>query len=55
MRGYEYTKGQYVLVSDTEIQSMAPKAGRSAEIDAFVGLEEIDPIWFDGAVLRRAR
>ena len=49
VRGYEYTKGQYVLVSDTEIQSMAPKAGRSVEIDAFVGLEEIDPIWFDGA------
>jgi len=49
VRGYEYTKGQYVLVNDEEIQSVAPKAGRSVDIEAFVGLEEIDPIWFDGA------
>jgi DNA end-binding protein Ku len=49
VRGYEYTKGQYILVSDEEIQSVAPKAGRSVDIEAFVGLEEIDPMWFDGS------
>ncbi len=49
VRAYEYAKGQYVLVSDEEIQSVAPKAGRSIDIEAFVGLEEIDPMWFDGS------
>ena len=49
VRGFEYAKGQYVLVSDEEIQSVAPKAGRAVDIEAFVDLGEIDPMSFDGA------
>ena len=49
VRAYEYAKGQYVLVSDEEIQSVAPKAGRSVDIEAFVDMNQIDPMSFDGA------
>lgn len=49
VRGFEYAKGQYVLVSDEEIQSVAPKAGRAVDIEAFVDLDQIDPMSFDGA------
>ncbi len=49
VRGYEYAKGQYVLISDEEIQSVSPKAGRAVDIEAFVDIDQIDPMTFDGA------
>lgn len=49
VRGFEYAKGQYVLVSDEEIQSVAPKAGRAIDIEAFVDITDIDPMSFDGS------
>lgn len=49
VRAFEYAKGQYVLVSDEEIQSVAPKAGRAIDIEAFVDISDIDPMSFDGS------
>ncbi len=49
VRRFEYAKGQYILVSDEEIQSIAPKAGRAIDIEAFVDIGEIDPMSFDGS------
>jgi DNA end-binding protein Ku len=46
-RGYEIAPGQYVLMEDEELKRLKPEAGRSIDIDAFVDLEEIDPIYFD--------
>ena len=49
VRGYEYTKGQYVLVDDEELQALMPKASRTIDIEAFVDLADIDPVFYDSA------
>jgi DNA end-binding protein Ku len=46
-RGIEVGKDQYVLIDDKEIEKIKPEKGRSIEIEQFVKLEEIDPIYFD--------
>ena len=49
VRGYEYAKGQYVLVDDDELQALMPKASRTIDIEAFVDLADIDPVFYDSA------
>src|SRR6185437_8213974 len=46
-RGIEVGDDEYVLVSDKEIAAIKPEKGRSIEIEQFVELKEIDPIYFD--------
>lgn len=46
-KGYEISPGQYVVVGDDEIRSLAPKASRMIEIEDFVDLDEIDPLYFE--------
>lgn len=46
-RGIEVAKDQYVLVEDKEIEAIKPDKGRTIEIEQFVDLNEIDPIYFD--------
>lgn len=46
-RGIEVGKDEYVLVDEKEIEKIKPEKGRSIEIEQFVKLEEIDPIYFD--------
>lgn len=47
VRGFEISPGKYVLVSDEELASAAPERSRSIEITEFVGLDEIDPVYYD--------
>jgi DNA end-binding protein Ku len=49
VRGYEYMKGQYVIIDDEELQSVMPKASRTVDIEAFVDLADIDPVFCDSA------
>ena len=49
VKGYEHAKGQYVLVDDEELQAITPKSGRTIDIEAFVDLDDIDPIYYDAA------
>lgn len=46
-RGYEIAPDDYVIVTDKELESLKPEAGRSIEIVDFVDLDEIDPIYYD--------
>jgi DNA end-binding protein Ku len=46
-KGYEISPGQYVVVDDDEMQALAPKASRMIEIEDFVDLDEIDPLYFE--------
>jgi DNA end-binding protein Ku len=39
--------GEQVVVSDAELGSVEPRKTRTIEIEAFVDLEEVDPIYFD--------
>jgi DNA end-binding protein Ku len=49
IKGFEYEKGQYVLVDGEEIKKITPKSGRNMEILAFVKESQIDPIYFDAS------
>ena len=48
-RGYEFAKGQYVILSDEEYKSLQEVASRHIELAEFVPMEKIDPIYFDKA------
>jgi DNA end-binding protein Ku len=49
VKGYEIEKDQYVVVRQEELEAVAPKATRAIEIQDFVSMEEIDPVFFDRA------
>jgi DNA end-binding protein Ku len=49
VKGYELSSGTYVVISDEELASLDPKALKSIDIDEFVDLAEIDPIFYDAA------
>ncbi|MGE5135971.1 MAG: Ku protein [Gemmatimonadota bacterium] len=46
VRGREVGDGDYVLVSDEELEAVEPGRSRTIEISDFVDLDEIDPIYF---------
>jgi DNA end-binding protein Ku len=47
VKGYEIEKGRYVVVEKSELEALAPKASHTIDIEDFVDLEDIDPIYFD--------
>ena len=49
VKGYELPSGAYVTVTDDELAALDPKAVRTIEIDEFVDLAAIDPIFYDSA------
>src|SRR4051812_41839547 len=46
VKGYEVSKGKYVVVTPDELSSVDPGQTKTIEIEDFVELEEIDPIYF---------
>ena len=49
VKGYELSSGDYVTVTDAEFEQLAPVAARTIDIDAFIDLADIDPVFFDSA------
>ncbi|HVN50042.1 MAG TPA: Ku protein [Acidimicrobiales bacterium] len=49
VKGYELASGAYVVVTDDELAALDPKALRTIDVDEFVDLAEIDPIFYDSA------
>ena len=47
VRGYEFEKDQYVLVTDEELERLAPDQSRDIALKRFVPLAEIPPFYFD--------
>jgi DNA end-binding protein Ku len=47
VKGYEKAKGRFVLVSPEELESVEPGKSRTIEVEDFVSLDEVDPIYFD--------
>lgn len=47
MRGYETEDGRMVLLGREEIESVRPKRSRTIEIEDFVDLADIDPVYFE--------
>jgi DNA end-binding protein Ku len=47
VKGYEYAPDQYVVLSRDELSDLEPQRSRTIEIQDFVDLDEIDPIYFE--------
>src|SRR5262249_51336399 len=46
VKGYELPSGQFVLIEESELAALDPEALRSIDIEEFVDLAEIDPIFY---------
>ena len=46
-RGYEYGKGQYILIEDAELEAIEIESTHVIEIDSFVPRQQMDQRFFD--------
>jgi DNA end-binding protein Ku len=51
VRGYEYAKDQYAVLSPEEIKALDQESDQSIEIEAFVPMASVDPIYFEKTYL----
>jgi DNA end-binding protein Ku len=47
VKAFEITKDSYVPLTKEELETLAPERSRAIEVQDFVDLDEIDPIYFD--------
>lgn len=47
VKGYEHDEGQFILLTEDDMEAVRPELTKTIEITEFVALEEIDPILFD--------
>jgi DNA end-binding protein Ku len=47
VKGYELSPDRYVLIEPEELEALDPKATKTIDIEEFVDLVEIDPIFYD--------
>ena len=49
VKGYEIEKGRWVVIQDEDIKKVAPASTDTMEIQEFVKLNEVDPLYFDAS------
>jgi DNA end-binding protein Ku len=49
VKGFEVSKDRYVIVDPDELEPFIPAATKTVELEEFVDLAEIDPVYFDAA------
>ncbi len=49
VRGYEFAKGEYVIVSEEEIRQAAPQTQKQMSIVSLCRAEEVDPLWYEAS------
>lgn len=49
VRGYEIEKGKFVVVTDDELEAIAPRKSREIDLQLFVDRDAIDPMYFERA------
>lgn len=47
IKGYEYAKDQYVIVSEEELEKLELATSRAMDITEFVPLDTVDPLYFE--------
>jgi DNA end-binding protein Ku len=47
VKGFEYSKGSYVVIDEEDIRKAAPESTETVEIEAFCNRDEIDPMYFE--------
>ncbi len=51
VKGYEYAKDQYAVITDDELRALEQKTEQSIEIEEFVPISTVDPIYFEKSYL----
>ena len=51
VRGFEHAKDQYVVLTQDELKAIEQQSDQSIEIDEFVPIAEVDPIYFEKTYL----
>ena len=46
--GYEYTKGQYVVIDPDEIDKLRTESDKSLTVEGFISSDEVDPVYHSG-------
>jgi DNA end-binding protein Ku len=49
VKGYEYRKGEYVIIEPEEIKKIEPKTAKTMEILEFVKTSDVDPVYFESS------
>src|SRR5207253_1128426 len=49
VKGYEASKGEYVVVDDEDLKKIAPPTASTMDILQFVKNDEVDPIFFESS------
>jgi DNA end-binding protein Ku len=47
VKGYELTRDRYVVINPDELEALDPEKSRTIDIEDFVDLAEIDPVYYD--------
>jgi DNA end-binding protein Ku len=47
VKGYEITPDQYVVIEPDELEALEPRKTKTIDIEDFVDLDDIDPIYYD--------
>jgi len=47
VKGYEFARDQYVVMTDDELKALERKSDRTIEIEEFVPIEQVDPAYFE--------
>lgn len=47
VKGYEYSRGQYVVFTDDELKALEQKTDHAIEIEEFIPIERVDPLHFE--------
>lgn len=49
VKGYEVDRGRYVVVTPQELEAIEPRSTRTLDVEDFVALAEVDPIYYEHA------
>ena len=47
VKGFEYAKGQYVILTDEDFEKVSVPSKHTIEVNAFVDADEIDPVYYE--------
>lgn len=47
VRGYEYKKGEYVIVDDEDLEAIEPRSSSNMDLLKFVDASELDPVYYE--------
>ena len=51
VKGYEYAKEQYAVLTEEELKALEQESDQSIEIEEFVPIAEVDPVYFEKSYL----